>query len=130
MRTPAAELRDRATHLQATLAAQGLDGALLVQATDVFYFSGTRQNAVVWLPAAGEPMVLVRKSLERAREDSPLAGVRAFPASRELAPLFGGARRVGFTFDTAPVAVHAFWSRALPGAELVDLSAALRRQRS
>ena len=130
MQTPASECRARAAALQATLAAQGLDGALLLQATDVFYLSGTRQNAVLWLPASGEPVVLVRKSLERARADSPLADVRPFPPSRELAPVLGGASKVGITFDTVPLAVHAFWSRALPGVAFTDLSAPLRWQRS
>ncbi len=130
MQTPASECRARAAALQATLAAQGLDGALLLQATDVFYLSGTRQNAVLWLPVSGEPVVLVRKSLERARADSPLADVRPFPPSRELAPVLGGARKVGIGFDTVPLAVHAFWSRALPGVAFADLSAPLRWQRS
>ncbi len=130
MQTPASECRARAAALQATLAAQGLDGALLLQATDVFYLSGTRQNAVLWLPASGEPVVLVRKSLERARADSPLADVRPFPPSRELAPVLAGATKVGITFDTVPLAVHAFWSRALPGVTFSDLSAPLRWQRS
>jgi len=128
--TPAAECRARAALLQATLAAQGLDGALLLHGTEVFYFTGTRQNAVLWLPVAGEPTLLVRKSLPRARAESPLADLRPFPPSRELPEVLGGARRVGLTFDVVPLSVHAFWARALPGVELADISAPLRWQRS
>src|SRR5512143_1018676 len=99
MSTP--EQPDRVTRFQQAIARAGLDGALLVQATDVFYFSGTRQNAALWIPAAAPPVLLVRKSHARAVQESPLADVRPFPRSGELAAVVGGARRVGFTFDVA-----------------------------
>ncbi|HZZ86503.1 MAG TPA: Xaa-Pro peptidase family protein [Anaeromyxobacteraceae bacterium] len=127
--TPATEVQRRLDALGETLRAQGLDGAVLVHATDVLYLAGTRQNAALWVPARGEAVLLVRKSLERARAESPLADVRPFPSSKELAAALGAPRRVGFTFDVAPGAVERFWARAL-GAELADVSAALRLQRS
>jgi Xaa-Pro dipeptidase len=127
--TPNTECRRRLDAFRETLSAQELDGAVLVHATDVFYLSGTRQNAALWVPAAGDAVLLVRKSLERARVESPLADVRPFPSSKELAAALGRPRRVGFTFDVAPGAVERFWARAL-GAELADVSAPLRVQRS
>jgi Xaa-Pro aminopeptidase len=127
--TPETECRSRLEALRVVLRAQGLDGAVLAHATDVFYLSGTRQNAALWVPAEGEAILLVRKSLARAREESPLADVRPFPPSKELAPSLGTPRRVGFTFDVVPGAVERFWARAL-GAELVDVSTPLRTQRS
>jgi len=128
--TPPEECSRRLARLRQTLAAKELDAALLVWATDVFYFSGTRQNAALWVPREGEPLLLVRKSFARARSESPLAEVRPFPPSKELASALGPARRVGFTPDVATSAVERFWLRALPGAELVDLSLAIREQRS
>jgi Xaa-Pro aminopeptidase len=130
----APSLRDecaaRLARFRETLASRGLDGALLLWAADVYYLAGTRQSAALWVPAAGEPALLVRKSLPRARAESPLADVRPFPPSRELAPVFAGARRVGLELDVVPFAVHRFWSRAIPGAEIVDVGPALRDQRS
>jgi len=127
--TPDTECRARLEALRATVRSQALDGALLAHATDVFYLSGTRQNAALWVPLEGEPALLVRKSMARAREESPLADVRPFPPSKELATALGQPRRVGFTFDAVPGAVERFWARAL-GAELVDVSSPLRAQRS
>ena len=126
---PDSECLARLDALRATLRAQRLDGAALVHATDVFYLSGTRQNAALWVPAEGEAILLVRKSLARAREESPLRDVRPFPSSKELAAALGAPKRVGFTFDVVPGAVERFWARAL-GAELVDVSTPLRTQRS
>jgi Xaa-Pro aminopeptidase len=128
--TPAAESTRRLQLLQRGCAGLGLEGALLLQAVDVLWISGTRQNAALWVPVDGEPVLLVRKSLERARAESPLARVVPFPASRELAALLGPARRLGLPLDTVPVAVQQFWSRALPGVEWTDVSGLVRDSRS
>src|SRR5512138_2561121 len=105
MKTPQTEIRARLEALRATLRAQGLSGAMLVHATDVFYLSGTRQNAALWVGADGDAVLLVRKSVARAREESPLSDVRPFPPSKELAVALGAPRKAGFTFDVVPGAV-------------------------
>jgi Xaa-Pro aminopeptidase len=128
--TPASESARRVAALREALDGAGLDGVLLLQAVDVFWIASTRQNAALWLPAVGDPLLLVRKSLERARAESPLARVEPFPPSRELAAAIGPGRRIGATLDTVPVAVQQFWSRALPGAAWTDVSAAVRDVRS
>ena len=124
------ECERRLARFQGTLGSAGLDGALLVQANDVFYFSATRQNGTLWVPATGEAVLLVRKSYSRAREESPLADVRPFPPSGDLRAVVGTARRVGFTFDTAPVALYRRYAGLLPGVELEDVSGAVRWLRS
>jgi Xaa-Pro aminopeptidase len=128
--TPLAECARRAATLQAGLRERGLEGALLLHAVDVLWLAGTRQNASLWVPAEGEPALLVRKSLERARAESPLARVLPFPPSRELAAAVGPARRLGLTLDVVPVAVQQFWSRSLPGAAWTDVSGLVRELRS
>jgi Xaa-Pro aminopeptidase len=128
--TPAAESARRLDLLRKGLAGQGLEGALLLQAVDVLWISGTRQNAALWVPLEGEPLLLVRKSLERARSESPLSRVVPFPASKDLAGLLGPTRRLGLTLDTVPVAVQQFWSRALPAVEWTDVSVLVRESRS
>ncbi len=112
------------------LDALGLDGALLVSATDVFYFCGTRQNGTLWVPLSAEPLLLVRKSVERAAAECVGATVRPFPPTKELAGIIGRVRRAGFTFDVAPAALLQYWSRALPGVEFVNVTPALLEQRS
>ena len=87
---PKNESSQRISRLKTRLTEQGLDGALFIYPVDVLYFTGTRQNAALWVPVAGEPMLLVRKSFERARKESAVADVRPFPPSRELSSLFDG----------------------------------------
>jgi len=125
-----AEIPGRVKGLQASLAATGLDGALLLHSVDVYYYSGTRQNVALWIPAAGEASLLVRKGAARARSESPLPGVRPFPPGRELAALFGNARRVGLCFDVTRLSQWEWWRKHLPRIDFADASALVRAQRS
>lgn len=125
------EAKQRITNMQAMLTAKGLDGALFIFPIDVYYFSGTRQNSTLWIPAAGEPLLLVRKSLARAKEESALPDVRPFPSSKEFPALFNEqVRKIGFTFDVAPVQQLNYYSKLLPGCEFVDISSLNRELRS
>lgn len=124
------EHQARTARLQQTLAARTLDGALLLAAVDVLYYAGTRQNGVLWVPAAGDPVLLVRKSFARAKAEGSVRDVRPFPPSKELAAALGAKGKVGTPFDAAPQATLDWWRRQLPAAELVDLSAAVRGQRA
>lgn len=126
----AAEHLGRIATFQETLGAGGLDGAIVLHAVDLYYLAGTRQSGALWVPARGEPVLLVRRSLSRARSESAVADVRPFPPSRELGAATGARGRVGATFDVVPAATLEFWRRQLPVAEWVDVSGAIRTQRS
>jgi len=76
-------------------------------------------------------VLLVRKSLERARQESPLTDIRPFPSSKEFAAVIPeSARRIGMTFDAAPVQQLNFYSKLLSGREFVDISPLNRDIRS
>jgi Xaa-Pro dipeptidase len=128
---PPAELRRRIAAMQKLLGERGLDGALFILPIDVYYYAGTRQNATLWLPAQGEPMLLVRKSYTRAKEESPLSDVRPFPSRKDFPSLFADQlKKIGFTFDVAPVEQLNFYSKLLPGREFIDISGLHRELRS
>jgi len=125
------EAHHRISRMQSLLREKGLDGALFIFPIDVYYFSGTRQNSTLWIPLQGEPLLLVRKSLARAKGESPLADIRPFPSSKEFASAFPAeALKIGFTFDVAPVQQLNFYSKLLPGREFIDISALNREVRS
>ena len=106
------------------------DALLLVQNVDQFYLSGTVQDGVLWFPLEGEPVFAVRKSVSRAKTESPLTNIVGFRKYSELAGLFPSAEVVGLEFDVVPVAVHRQISKAFPDLEFVDASLSLRRARS
>lgn len=125
------EAKQRITNMQAMLRQKELDGALFIFPIDVYYFSGTRQNATLWIPAEGEPLLLVRKSLSRAKEESVLADILPFPSGKDFPGLFDERiRKIGFTFDVAPVQQLNYYSKLLPGCEFVDISPLNRELRS
>jgi Xaa-Pro aminopeptidase len=125
------EAAQRITAMQELLRGKGLDGALFIFPIDVYYFSGTRQNAALWLPTTGDPVLMVRKSLSRAKGESPLTDIRPFPLSKEFASVLpDDALKIGFTFDVAPVQQLNFYSKLLPGREFLDISVLNREVRS
>lgn len=116
----------------------GLDGLMVTGNADVFYLSGTVQQAQLYVPAVGQPVLMVRKHPGRAAASSTLGegGVVAVRSLRELPTLIGAAgpmpKRIGFLLDTLPVATYQAYQKALAplGAELADGSMVVRRARA
>jgi Xaa-Pro aminopeptidase len=128
---PKTESELRINILQARLCEKAIDGALFVYPIDVYYFTGVRQNAVLWVPAEGVPVIFVKKSLTRAVEESVLEDVRPYPSSQEFAAFFDkGIVRIGLTFDVLPMLQYQYYSKLLTGKEFIDLSDINRRIRS
>lgn len=137
--TPGDELRSRAERVQALMKGSGLDGLMVTQNADVFYLSGVIQQAQVYLPVEGQPLLMVRKHQGRAASISSMGANRivSVRSLRELPALIeqaGGTRpaRIGFEFDTLPVSIFNAYTRALAplNAELVDGSMPLRQARA
>jgi len=132
---PAAEIERRIERLREALARAELAAAVIVQHADLAYFSGTNQQAHLIVPAAGEPRLLVRRVLERARRESPLARIEALrslsslPAELEAAGVGAGAR-LGFELDVLPARAFLDYGRRLPGYELADCAPAVRAVRA
>jgi len=127
--TEQSEIQTRVARYRQALGERGLAAGLLLNAVDVFYLSGTGQNAALFVPAAGDPILLVRKSFTRARAESGIADVRPFPSSKDLAAALGATGKVGVAFEAVPQGTLDFWRKNLPGAELVDAGGILREQR-
>ena len=81
------EISNRQKRFQERLSVHEVDGAILVQKTDLYYLSGTDQDAHLWVPAHNTPLLLVRKSLERAREDSPVENIVPLPGFSQVPEL-------------------------------------------
>ena len=73
--TPKTEIDARIRHLQAQLAEEGVDAALIIHHTNMFYYSSTSQSGHLLIPRQGEPLLMVRRSFGRARAESPLAQI-------------------------------------------------------
>ena len=126
-----AESLQRIARLQVELQTRGIDAALIVYPIDIYYFAGTRQNALLYVPSTGQPVLLVRKSLARARLEAVLEDIRPFPSSKDFPALIGaGVKKVGLTFDVVPMQQYGFYQKLFAGCEFVDISALNRELRS
>jgi Xaa-Pro aminopeptidase len=129
--TPKEEVRARIGKLKSRLAVEGLDGALFHYALDIYYFTGTRQNSVLWVPTDGEPVLLIRKSFNSGKEGSLIKDVRPFPASKDLPGILSDkALRIGLALDVLPVQHFNFYKGLLEDREFSDISAINRELRS
>jgi Xaa-Pro dipeptidase len=120
--------------LQEHLQKGGLDAALIVQNADLYYYAGTIQQSFLVVPAEGEPVLFVRKVVERARRESPLSVV-PLESSRDLAALAAAhlkrpPRRLGMELDVLPVNTFRRLAEAFPAAEVVDISRGIALQRA
>lgn len=113
-----------------------VDAVVVLQKTDLYYLTGTIQQGHFLLPREGSSRLLVRKVVERAREDSALDDVRSMRSLKELREqcreLCGPPPwRIGMELDVMPVNL---WNRYRhvfgDDAEIVDVSAAITRARS
>ena len=127
MPVPAEEIARRLIAFRAALVEASIDAALIVEATDLIYLTGVMADAHLLVPANDDPILLVRRSLERVQAESPLEDVRPFRSFKELPPLIAelGAKRVGLELDVLPAGQYLRYRDLLPDVDLVDVSMAL-----
>jgi Xaa-Pro dipeptidase len=53
-------------------------GLLLLSYLNIYYFSGTLAAGAVWIPLEGGPVLLVRRGIDRAKEESPIGSILPF----------------------------------------------------
>jgi len=132
--TPLHEILTRIHALQAAMLEKGFSGALIVQRADLFYFSGTAQDAHLFIPAEGAAVLLVRKDFSRARADSPLEQVVAVQSLADLKNLVeASASRplscLGLELDVLPVNNYRVYEDLFAGVELQDVSLLIKETR-
>jgi Xaa-Pro dipeptidase len=120
-----AELEPRLQRLRDALEEGGLDAALLVSSASVYHLSGTAQNAQLIVPVRGEPLLLVRRDLERARAESALGAVEPLVSLRGLEPALralalGPGSSIGLELDVLPAADYLRYAALLPDRRLAD----------
>jgi len=125
------EISNRIERFQDRLAAREVDGAILVQKTDLYYLSGTDQDSHLYVPASGKPVLMVRKSIVRAMEDSPMDRIVPFSGFSRLPDLIRQhtgslPKRIGLEMDILPVAYYLNYKKLFADAEIVDISPLIR----
>lgn len=133
--TPLSELENRAARFQELLRGKDLDGAIIIQNADLFYFAGTIQRSHLFIPAEGEPALMVRKNYDRAVLESKLKNIYSLASIRGLLgelEFHGGnkLKRVGLELDVLPANLYFYYRKLLEPVEIVDISDMVRQVRA
>ncbi|MFP4159019.1 MAG: M24 family metallopeptidase [Desulfobacterales bacterium] len=133
--TPLSELNARCEKLRRHLKQKDIGGALIVQNADLFYFSGTAQQANLYIPAEGEPLLMVRKDFERARAESALERVVSFSSPKQIPGIMRDhgisvPKKLGMELDVVPANLYFSFARLFEGTEITDASTAIRMIRA
>ncbi len=133
--TPKSELNNRVDKLQKLLQKKDIDGAIIIQNADLFYFTGTVQQSHLFIPAEGKPVLLVKKSYERAREESALEDITYLDSLKDMIAVlgnygYGNFKTLGFELDVLPANLYLRYQKLFTPAKIVDASPLIRTVRT
>ena len=133
--TPKTELEGRIEQLKSTLRKHDIDAVLILQPIDLFYFAGTLQKANLYIPADGDPILLVHKSTERAQAESAIAQILHLDSPKKIPDIlktngYPLPRRLGLELDVLPTNIYFNYRRLFQDADIVDISRSIRMIRA
>ena len=119
---------------QSVLDREDLDGAFILQNVDIYYFSGTLQRSVLFIPRKGNPVLVAIKSYQRAKKESPLKAVVSVGTSNGIVSIlreYGCTEMgtLGLEMDVLPTNQYLWYQRYFPNSRWVDISPQIRRLR-
>ncbi len=128
-RVPKEEILRRIAALKGKMEEAGVDFALIMQNVDLFYLTGSSQKGILLVPVDGDPQFLVQRSVDRAREESPLL-VTAIMSDKALGKLPEARQalrgRGGIEADVVPVALAERMKSITGMNDFVDISAIIK----
>jgi len=128
---PAGELESRIKKLQSAMQKDAIGGALVVQKTDLFYFSGTSQQGWLYIPAEGEALLCVFKDFERAKTESALKNVISLLRPKKIPHALSDSgytipSKLGMELDVLPTNLFFQYASIFDSSEIVDVSTQIR----
>ena len=133
--TPQSEIDQRIEKLKKQLEENGIEAALIVQRADLFYFTGTIQEAHLYVPVDDEPILMVFKSLERAIAESPLSRIVPLASPKAVPDILDQYKysvppAIGMELDVLPTNLYFTYQRLFEEKNLVDISHLIRLVRA
>lgn len=128
----------RLQKLQEKMQRKQIGGFVVTQNVDIYYFTGTMQTGYLFIPAEGEAVFYVRRSIVRAQEESAviveeLGSMRSFGErlKKQSPQLFEHGRSpiLATEYDVLPVQAFERLRTAVPNANWTDGSLLVRETR-
>ena len=132
---PEKELNIRIKKLQSALAEKNINGALIIQKTDLFYFSGTIQQGWLYVPDQGEPLLMVFKDFKRAEAESALNSVISLASPKKIPHIliekgYPLPEIIGMELDVLPANMYFQFKKIFSNASIMDISTDIRLTRA
>ncbi len=135
------EYVSRIIRLQQLLKKSDIDVLIVNWRPDLYYFSGSAQDAHCIVPSEGNPTLLVRRDVSRAKEESWIDSVFQITGFRDLTRMLldvidsesdgSSEKKVALTFDVLPTSYYLRLRELFPKKiELVEGSSLVRQVRA
>ncbi len=120
--------------LQEYLERAGIDCALIFHNVDRYYYSGTLQDGVLMVHVSHDPVLFIRRTLSRAREEAAVENVVGFQSLREVWDFIQDyglpCRQVGMDMDVVPAKMYLGLTEIFSETAFIDIAGFIRRQRA
>ncbi len=132
---PRWELQTRIENLQKVMQQKGVDGALIIQKTDLFYFAATSQQGWLYIPQSGLPLLMIFKEFDRAVIESTLERVVSVTGSKKIPEVlnehdYPRPAVLGLELDVLPTNHYFQYADIFKDSSIVDISTEIRLQRA
>ena len=133
--TPESEILHRLACLKKALARGGRSSILITHKPDLYYFSGTAQDAYLWVSLDHDPLLLVKRYLPRARRESCIKDILSLGSVRDMPGLIMDhcgqlPKTMDLALDVVPVRDFRFYGTLFPGVDMGDGAPAIQACRS
>jgi len=121
---PKNEYEKRLAKLRESMSVSGINIALLTQQRDIYYFTGTAVYSILVIPIDGEPILLVRINVDRAKRETWIKDIRFSQGMCTLAEALSSFNKgnIGIEKDVVSVSFYEQLIKNLPGFNFADVS--------
>jgi len=129
--TPLNEIEQRIASLQGAMQKRSVDGVLILQKTDLFYFAATSQQGYLYVPVEGQPLLMIFKDFERAKIESPIPDIVSLVSVKKIPQVFAEfnyvlPRTLGMELDVLPANLYFLYGKIFEQSKIVDISTEIR----
>lgn len=125
---------NRVGNLQKRMETAGIDAAILYHSRDVYYYAGTGQQSVLFIPVQGKPLIFARRTVDWIKRDvhPSLEVIEAgglTPFIKYLKDYGFSTGKIGLEEDILPANVYLKIREQLEKCQLVNISPLILEQR-
>jgi len=124
------ELTDRHNRTQKLMQKEGIDGLLILQDIDLFYYANSMQVLAVYIPENGNALTFYRRAKEKISDDCLLDTIQIKSFIEILDHIknsgYNSPSNLGLEYDVLPYSIYLRVIKAFPGMKTSDASGIIK----